>query len=232
MAPVTKSLGVEKFEAELLQPYLNAFEDKISEVRSAATDAVVGVKEAFGVEFVMAKILGPLKASYVKHTYFLNRVVTIDAFKSVLGATVDAGIAGEVFAFLVKGIEDPVPNVRFTTVRALGEGAEYATDADVKTVIRPALDTAKNDSDADVAFFASESAQEARIVVGFVQTETRARARVPPPPYPASLHSLQGSLDECLRACCARVCAQPPSATAGIGDQRTGSPALLFEPYS
>ena len=157
MAPVTKSLGVEKFEAELLQPYLNAFEDKISEVRSAATDAVVGVKEAFGVEFVMAKILGPLKASYVKHTYFLNRVVTIDAFKSVLGATVDAGIAGEVFAFLVKGIEDPVPNVRFTTVRALGEGAEYATDADVKTVIRPALDTAKNDSDADVAFFASEA---------------------------------------------------------------------------
>ena len=93
----------------------------------------------------------------MKHTYFLNRVVTIGAFKAVLSTTVDSSIAGEVFAFLVKGIEDPVPNVRFTTVQALGEGAEYATDADVKTVIRPALDSMKNDADADVAFFASEA---------------------------------------------------------------------------
>ena len=47
--------------------------------------------------------------------------MTIGAFKAVLSTTVDSSIAGEVFAFLVKGIEDPVPNVRFSAGSVLPE---------------------------------------------------------------------------------------------------------------
>ena len=53
---------------------------------------------------------------------------------------------------------DPVPNVRFTTVVALGKGAEFANDEDVRVVIRPALERVlAEDTDDDVKFFAEQA---------------------------------------------------------------------------
>lgn len=80
-------------------------------------------------------------------------------------------VSGDILGTLLQLAQDPIPNIRFNVAKSLEVLASTFGDGQegrqlIRQRIAPVLEGQKNDSDADVRYFASKALQKAQTVIG------------------------------------------------------------------
>eukprot|EP00638_Chattonella_subsalsa_P009336 CAMPEP_0117756816 /NCGR_PEP_ID=MMETSP0947-20121206/14330_1 /TAXON_ID=44440 /ORGANISM="Chattonella subsalsa, Strain CCMP2191" /LENGTH=584 /DNA_ID=CAMNT_0005576529 /DNA_START=74 /DNA_END=1828 /DNA_ORIENTATION=+ len=155
---LAESMGVDYFETNLLDLYLQAYTDRVFEVRLGATNGLSKISKVCGVDWLEKQVLPRIKYFYENSNFYLIRITVVEALKTLAQDGVSSSLMSEVVALLVKSCRDSTPNVRFVGALALAYVASHADDAAVQSQIRPCLtELMQTDADADVKYFASKA---------------------------------------------------------------------------
>jgi len=157
--------GRDAFETQLLEGFVRAFQDRISQVRTTAVAVLGRLRdlEADGAPFfesswLMDKVGKRLSELYLTMSYYLYRITIVQAFERLAHSSLDGAPMEAVVLFLCDCARDDVPNVRFTAVRALETVSKHAEDRLVASFIKPILnELLANDGDGDVKFYVKEA---------------------------------------------------------------------------
>jgi len=155
---LAESMGVDYFETNLLDLYLQSYTDRVFEVRVGATSGLSKIATVCGADWLEKQVLPRIKYFYENSNFYLIRITVIDALKTLAQDGVSGSLMTEVVNILVKACHDSTPNVRFTGAKALALVSGHADDVAVQTQIRPCLtELMQTDTDKDVKFFASQA---------------------------------------------------------------------------
>lgn len=138
--------------------------DNVFSIREAATQNLKRLTEVFGAEWAQSTII-PKVLQMGTHPNYLYRMTTVFAITTIAPALTPAIIQGEILRTILALVDDPIPNIRFNVAKSLQvlaqtlisggpDGAKIAQQS-----ISPAVETLKQDSDADVRYFAEKASK-------------------------------------------------------------------------
>ena len=145
-------------EEQLNSLCLQWLSDRVHSIREAAAVNLQKLTEVFGAEWARAHIL-PHVMELMNNNHYLYRTTVIRAMTLLSKAVGQEVCMREIMPALKAAAKDKVPNVRFAVAKALGEVAAALDASAVDGEIRPTLADLEADEDADVRFYAGQSAQ-------------------------------------------------------------------------
>ncbi|SOV08880.1 probable ser/thr protein phosphotase 2A regulatory subunit A [Ustilago sp. UG-2017a] len=158
---LANQLGVQFFDEQLSNLCMSWLGDTVFSIREAATVNLKKLTDVFGVEWARQTII-PKVLQMGTHPNYLYRMTTIFAITTMAPSLDTPAITGDVLETVLPMVSDPIPNIRFNVAKAFEvlssvliktpEGKEVIT-----AKITPALEKLKEDSDADVRFFAQKA---------------------------------------------------------------------------
>lgn len=171
------------FEPALLPHLLSAFQDRVSQVRMAATGALNHLARVAGPEFIRSKVFPRMKELYHNAAFYLVRSAVLEASKSLLvGGETSPSLLDDMLALILEATHDKIPNVRFTAAQVLARLSPLVDPSSLRSSIQPCLQhLAASDPDSDVRFYAAlalEEKEEATLTVTSVATPDDAAASV------------------------------------------------------
>ncbi|OSX67583.1 hypothetical protein POSPLADRAFT_1164991 [Postia placenta MAD-698-R-SB12] len=162
---LANQLGKAFFDEQLGNLCMSWLGDNVYSIREAATVNLKKLTEVFGVEWAKIQIV-PKVVGMGQHPNYLYRMTTVQAVSVISPSLTLDIVRGDIIDTLLHLSNDPIPNIRFNVAKALEvlattfgntpEGRQL-----VQQKIIPALEILKNDTDADVRFFATRALQSA-----------------------------------------------------------------------
>ncbi|KDQ07680.1 hypothetical protein BOTBODRAFT_59815 [Botryobasidium botryosum FD-172 SS1] len=160
-------LGVKFFDEQLGNLCMSWLGDNVYSIRESATINLRKLTEVFGVEWARGTIV-PKVLQMGSHPNYLFRMTTIFAITTIAPTLTLEIIRDNVLATVIALVKDPIPNIRFNVAKSLevlaltlaNKGAEGHDVAQRRIV--PAVETLRNDPDADVRYFAGRALERAR----------------------------------------------------------------------
>eukprot|EP00499_Haloplacidia_sp_CaronLabIsolate_P007046 CAMPEP_0196782062 /NCGR_PEP_ID=MMETSP1104-20130614/10616_1 /TAXON_ID=33652 /ORGANISM="Cafeteria sp., Strain Caron Lab Isolate" /LENGTH=571 /DNA_ID=CAMNT_0042152293 /DNA_START=26 /DNA_END=1741 /DNA_ORIENTATION=- len=153
-----KSLGPDYFNEHVMALYMAAHDDDVDAVREAAAEVVAPLCHSFGLSWASECLVPAIKRLLDNAKYFMQRIQAISAARHVVD-TENAELCAQVLDVPLRGLEDPVPNVRVYACRAMHQLLKSLPKALSDARVRPVLERLMSDSDVDVKFFAGEALQ-------------------------------------------------------------------------
>lgn len=156
---LAKQLGKPFFDEQLGNLCMSWLGDTVYSIREAATVNLKNLTEVFGVEWSKVAIV-PKVMGMGQHPNYLYRMTTVQAITVIAPSLNLEIIKSDILEPLLVLAADPIPNIRFNVAKALEVIVETYTKTPeelelVKTRITPTLEQMKNDSDADVRYYAT-----------------------------------------------------------------------------
>ncbi|CAM9427017.1 unnamed protein product [Ectocarpus sp. 12 AP-2014] len=162
---LTERMGVNYFEENLLELYLQAYRDSVNEVRVGASEGLQRLCKVCGADWLQEKVLPRIHGFYDESTFYLIRIAILNALKKLANGEGSAAsvLVADVLQLVLRGAHDSIPNVRFTAVRALQEMAPHLDAGAVDSQVRPCLtELMQSDPDDDVKFFSAQALESIR----------------------------------------------------------------------
>lgn len=167
-------LGVDFFDEKLGNLCMAWLADPVFSIREAATVNLRKLTEVFGTQWSAQALLPKVVANAGEENYLyrLTTVFAITTMAPALNAEVIRAPTGPVLSegaqqpsiseTIVHLAEDPIPNIRFNVAKALEVlatvvGTQPGGQEVVKDTLVPAIRKLKDDSDADVRYFAGKA---------------------------------------------------------------------------
>ncbi|PWN45150.1 ARM repeat-containing protein [Ceraceosorus guamensis] len=160
---LANQLGVSFFDEQLANLCMSWLGDTVFSIREAATVNLKKLTDVFGVEWARQTII-PKVLQMGVHPNYLYRMTTIFAITTMAPSLNAEAINDTILDAVVPMVEDPIPNIRFNVAKAFEVLASVLSQTDggrsaVSSRIVPGLEKLKEDSDADVRFFAQKGLQ-------------------------------------------------------------------------
>lgn len=151
-----KTLGREFFDDKLKSIYTAALVDQIYSIREACTTIIKDLKDLFGAEWAMERIVPAVKDIPSQKNNAHTRTTLLHGITelSCLGGNV---ITDLLLPMVLTYCKDPVANVRFEAAKTLGRLCKVVDGAVVSERIVPELKKMGEDADKDVKFFSSQA---------------------------------------------------------------------------
>ncbi|KAG5648000.1 hypothetical protein DXG03_007034 [Asterophora parasitica] len=164
---LANQLGKPFFDEQLGNLCMSWLGDTVYSIREAATVNLKKLTEVFGVEWAKVAIV-PKVMGMGQHPNYLFRMTTVQAITTITPSLNLEIVRADVIGPLLILAGDPIPNIRFNVAKSLEilattfntskEGHEF-----IEQQVVPALVQQKNDSDADVRYFATRALQKAQV---------------------------------------------------------------------
>ena len=157
---LTEALGVTFFEENLLDIWMKLLMDQVADVRSSCVMGMAKLLTVTGGTWIQSQILPRYVEVYEGATSYLTRITVLRSFSNFAGAekSCTVNVIEAVIDLLLRGIEDPVPNVRMVAAEGLGEISKVADKGLLTGKIQPALQRCvTEDSDDDCKHFAQKA---------------------------------------------------------------------------
>ncbi|CAG8503799.1 11723_t:CDS:10 [Diversispora eburnea] len=158
---LASQLGVAFFDEKLGNLCMSWLGDNVYSIREAATVNLKKLTEVFGVEWAKSTII-PKVLAMGSHPNYLFRMTTIFAITTMAPAVTPEVIRDHILPIVNTLVSDPIPNIRFNVAKSyevlipvLKQNPE--TGVLLETQVKPALDKLREDSDADVKYFAEKA---------------------------------------------------------------------------
>jgi serine/threonine-protein phosphatase 2A regulatory subunit A len=159
---LAKQLGKPFFDEQLGNLCMSWLGDTVYSIRESATLNLKRLTEVFGVDWARVAIV-PKVMNMRKHPNYLFRMTTVQAITVIAPSLTFDIIQDEIIDPLIELAKDNIPNIRFNAAKSLEVLAITFGSTDGRAMLQqqilPALDVQKNDSDADVRYFASRALQ-------------------------------------------------------------------------
>ncbi|EIM92478.1 ARM repeat-containing protein [Stereum hirsutum FP-91666 SS1] len=157
-------LGKPFFDEQLGNLCMSWLGDTVYSIREAATVNLQKLTEVFGVDWARVAIV-PKVVNMGAHPNYLYRMTTVQAIGTIAPSLNYEIVHNEILEALLHLAGDPIPNIRFNVAKSLEVLATtYGSTPEGKAMIQdkifPALEELKNDSDADVRYFATHALQK------------------------------------------------------------------------
>jgi len=158
-------LGKAFFDEQLGNLCMSWLGDNVYSIREAATVNLRKLTEVFGVEWAKTTIV-PKVVAMGSHPNYLYRMTTVLAITTIAPTLSLEVIRDSILAVLLSLMADPIPNIRFNVAKSLEVIAQTlgnlpeGPDVSQQRIV-PAVESLKNDSDADVRYFANRALQQA-----------------------------------------------------------------------
>ncbi|RHY31207.1 hypothetical protein DYB32_003678 [Aphanomyces invadans] len=149
------TLGSAYFQQHLLDMFLNAFQDMVSEVRLSTTKILRNILDVVGSEYILESVLPKLTKIYESSVTYQERVNVFHALGQLASSNASVELLTALTELSVKGASDKIPNVRFTVSTTLEVLGKSTTNSTVLDQVRSSLTALQADSDPDVKYFAS-----------------------------------------------------------------------------
>jgi len=145
---LAEAFGIEKFTSgnpSFLSLYLDLLQDEVADVRTACIGGAYKIYEVAcgdkdGAAWVQKNIMAACKPVYDASTFYRTRITTLSLYAAFCpnDATPKA-LLEDVVSNLLKGLEDPVANVRMVAARALLSLVGFCDDNIINTAIKPQI---------------------------------------------------------------------------------------------
>ncbi|CCU97779.1 unnamed protein product [Malassezia sympodialis ATCC 42132] len=160
-------LGVKFFDEQLSGLCMSWLGDTVFSIREAATINLKKLTEVFGVEWARQSII-PKVLQMSTHPNYLYRMTTIFAVITMAPSLDSDTIVSSVLGAMLSMVQDPIPNIRFNVAKALEVlSRELASSPANRRIVQdrivPALQTLRDDADADVQYYAQRALQTAQM---------------------------------------------------------------------
>eukprot|EP00386_Alphamonas_edax_P001714 GDKI01005142.1.p1 GENE.GDKI01005142.1~~GDKI01005142.1.p1 ORF type:complete len:590 (-),score=207.65 GDKI01005142.1:146-1915(-) len=156
---LAKHFGQELFSSKLEGLFLNALTDPVHTVREATIKNIKVLAESFGPEWTVDHLLPKVLEQYSPEKSYSKRLTALHAVPHLASVLSMDQIERHLVPIVVKSMKDNVPNVRFASAKT----ASVLLDKNlmspniVQGMLKPGLQELINDSDGDVAHFASKA---------------------------------------------------------------------------
>lgn len=142
-----------------LEPmFMSYLKDRIAVVRENGVEKLVGLIQTYR-DWALGKLFVKLVECLNKENGYLYRLSAIQSLRALALNIAPETAAEKILPILIKHLSDPVPNIRFLTVKILREIGSKIETSSVVNEIRNSIGGLLNDSDKDVKFFAQETLQ-------------------------------------------------------------------------
>ncbi|KIM85215.1 hypothetical protein PILCRDRAFT_817212 [Piloderma croceum F 1598] len=161
---LANQLGKPFFDEQLGNLCMSWLGDTVFSIREAATVNLKKLTEVFGVEWSKVAIV-PKVMGMGQHPNYLYRMTTVQAITVIAPSLTLEIIRNDILEPLLALAKDAIPNIRFNVAKSLEVlAATFSKAPDgldlVQNKIVPVLEAMKNDSDADVRYFAARALQK------------------------------------------------------------------------
>ncbi|KIJ25742.1 hypothetical protein M422DRAFT_62197 [Sphaerobolus stellatus SS14] len=158
-------LGKSFFDEQLGNLCMSWLGDNVFSIRESATVNLRKLTEVFGVEWAKTTIV-PRIVAMGSNTNYLYRMTTVLAITTIAPTLSLDVLRDSILPVLFQLMVDPIPNIRFNVAKSLEVVAQtLATLPEGSTIsqerVIPAVENLKNDTDADVRYFAGRALQAA-----------------------------------------------------------------------
>lgn len=151
------SLGNQYFQEHLLEIYVGAFTDMVSEVRLSATKVLPQLLQSVGSDYILQSVLPRMVEIFKKSIIYQERVNVLHAMRQLASEHASSELLGAMIDMAVDATKDKIPNVRFVSSIALEKLSAYAESSIIAGRVRPCLQDLVSDNDADVQYFANSA---------------------------------------------------------------------------
>lgn len=156
-------LGVAFFDEQLGSLCMSWLGDNVFSIREAATQNLRRLSEVFGSEWATNTIV-PKVLQMGNHPNYLYRMTTVFAITTIAPTLSPESLQGSVLQTILALVDDPIPNIRFNVAKSLevlatsliSKGGAAGEEVAKRTIV-PAVETLKQDADADVRYFADKA---------------------------------------------------------------------------
>ncbi|EQC25018.1 hypothetical protein SDRG_17095 [Saprolegnia diclina VS20] len=152
---LVSSLGATYFQEHLLEMFLNAFQDMVSEVRLSTTKILQEILHVVGSDYILESILPKLAQIYDSSIIYQERVNVFHALTQLACDKTSPDLIGEMTTLSIRGANDKIPNVRFTVTNTLQVLGKHTDNPALTGQIKSCLAHLQTDTDPDVKYFAS-----------------------------------------------------------------------------
>jgi serine/threonine-protein phosphatase 2A regulatory subunit A len=154
-------LGVQFFDEQLSNLCMSWLGDTVFSIREAATVNLKKLTDVFGVEWARQTII-PKVLQMGSHPNYLYRMTTIFAITTMAPSLNTDAITDNVLETVTQMVDDPIPNIRFNVAKAFEVLASVLNQTPqgrelTQSRIAPGLEKLKDDTDADVRYFAQKA---------------------------------------------------------------------------
>lgn len=158
-------LGVSFFDEQLGSLCMSWLGDNVYSIREAATQNLRRLAEVFGAEWATNTIV-PKVLQMGNHPNYLYRMTTVFTITTIAPTLTPDILQGAVLQTILSLVDDPIPNIRFNVAKSLevlaktliAKGGAPGEEVTNRSIV-PAVETLKQDADADVRFFADRALQ-------------------------------------------------------------------------
>lgn len=154
----------DQFNATFLPLVHASIKDRVYMVRNLAAKAAYEVACLYGTVWTRDSLISILKFCFTNsHATYLERISVLHVVKALLSANSLKSLAKEIYELIDLGIKDPVPNVRYTAIRAVEQtiartcSNPFFPEAMLKEQLLPALKGLSQDADSNVSYTAQEA---------------------------------------------------------------------------
>ena len=122
---LAEARGVSFFEDHLLEPWLKIMSDQVADVRSACVGGMAKLLSVSGSSWIQEQMLPHYTRMYEESSSYLTRVTVLRSFAGLTekdGETensISQQLMEQIVTILLKGLKDPVANVRLIAARGL-----------------------------------------------------------------------------------------------------------------
>jgi serine/threonine-protein phosphatase 2A regulatory subunit A len=128
--------GNQYFQEHLLEIYISAFKDMVSEVRLSATKIFPQLLESVGSDFLLQSIVPQLAQIFDKSTIYQERVNVLHGLEQLASEKASKELLAAMVALAVRGAHDKIPNVKFVASITLEQLCKHADSTVVATQVR------------------------------------------------------------------------------------------------
>eukprot|EP00565_Helicotheca_tamesis_P001942 CAMPEP_0185726158 /NCGR_PEP_ID=MMETSP1171-20130828/2218_1 /TAXON_ID=374046 /ORGANISM="Helicotheca tamensis, Strain CCMP826" /LENGTH=589 /DNA_ID=CAMNT_0028394457 /DNA_START=3 /DNA_END=1772 /DNA_ORIENTATION=+ len=154
---LAEARGVSFFEDHLLDPWLKLLLDQVADVRSACVTGMPKLLSVSGEVWMIRQILPHYTRIYEESGTYLTRVTILRSYAALAEEKdcVGESLLENILNLVLRGLDDPVANVRMVAARGLKNVCELCEASVIEGKLKPAL-TARitDDEDDDCKYFA------------------------------------------------------------------------------
>lgn len=157
---LAEARGVPFFQEKLFDMWMFLFMDQVSDVRSACVLGMAKLLTVTGAEWIQNQILPRYVELYSSANSYLTRITVLRSFSNFCKAEkcFTKELVVDVVDLLLKGMDDPVPNVRMIAACGLGDVIGIVEKGLLNSKIQPALQKCvTEDEDDDCKHFAQKA---------------------------------------------------------------------------
>lgn len=172
---LAEQLGVEFFNEELGDLVLSWLWDDVYSIRDAAVLNLEKLATIFGSKWANDEIISRILKSDELFSNFAYRLTSLFTLTKLMPVIDNEINLEEILPFINSLTNDPVPNIRFNVAKSFLVAAktllskENISDSNtnyVKEKILPSLEALQKDNDTDVRFFATQSIEGVKALLG------------------------------------------------------------------